>query len=683
MTATSTQPRAFGCRRLFRDGSFCLLAAGVICLSDGLALAQSSDRDMVDGLHKPIVLTDVNDVDPTSGKATPSITLTQSIFPASSVIGSLSLDLGRRIPLNFCSHTMSPNCKLPRYNDVYLAYLFQGAINVVGYESTSTDYLKKQAVVTPIGNFTIPEVDNPTQSDGSAYQAGSYGSRGEAITRNSVRQLNSLSGAELTISADYYNTNGSQNSSTPINDTRFISSIAAPNGETVSYYFDTVGVPYSITGHANDRITRVRAVTSNLGYLLFFKYGDDSTLLATDSKFPEWLAPVGIYFINSAYSFCDVVNGEDCSVRPGAKLLAKLDYNFVGQAVILTKTDQSQLSFRFGSPVGSSVLCCLIKSIEKVGVLGSSINYEWRYDGGDPESGPPTKGDSNDPLVAYVTSVTKGASVWKYEYDTDNIDQGFTRSYEVRHNPDSGIDRYVSSLDAGMVTQTTDALGHKSTYSYTRSADDPASFSDIFSSYLSSNFRPEGNGLELIRDLRGNITSVKLVSKSSASTDILTVAFPSECINARFCNKPSYTVDGLGNRTDYTYSPDHGGLLTETGPADASGNRPVRRSSYVQRYPWIVSSSGGYVRANSPIWMLAAQKTCRMSVTQGDSCVDGSADELITTYEYGPDAGPNNLLLRGVAVTADGTTRRTCYTYDAQGNKITETKPLAGLAVCP
>jgi YD repeat-containing protein len=59
------------------------------------------------------------------------------------------------------------------------------------------------------------------------------------------------------------------------------------------------------------------------------------------------------------------------------------------------------------------------------------------------------------------------------------------------------------------------------------------------------------------------------------------------------------------------------------------------------------------------------------------------SDEVLTTYDYGPDSGPNNLLLRGKAVTADGKTARTCYAYDALGNKISETSANAQLANCP
>ncbi len=58
---------------------------------------------------------------------------------------------------------------------------------------------------------------------------------------------------------------------------------------------------------------------------------------------------------------------------------------------------------------------------------------------------------------------------------------------------------------------------------------------------------------------------------------------------------------------------------------------------------------------------------------------------MLTTYDYGPETGPNILLLRGQAVTADGQTLRTCYAYDGRGRKISETSPngTAGLAACP
>ena len=80
--------------------------------------------------------------------------------------------------------------------------------------------------------------------------------------------------------------------------------------------------------------------------------------------------------------------------------------------------------------------------------------------------------------------------------------------------------------------------------------------------------------------------------------------------------------------------------------------------------------------------MLTEDRTCRTTATVSSACAGGSSDEVITAYDYGPASGPNNLLLRGVATTADGVTRRTCFSYDWMGNKISETKPRAGLAVC-
>jgi YD repeat-containing protein len=151
-------------------------------------------------------------------------------------------------------------------------------------------------------------------------------------------------------------------------------------------------------------------------------------------------------------------------------------------------------------------------------------------------------------------------------------------------------------------------------------------------------------------------------------------------------DKPTKTVDPNGNETDRTYSVDHGGVLTEIDPADSSGVQPVKRYAYVQRWAWISNGSGGFVHAASPIWLLATIKTCRATATNvsADSCAGGAADEVVTSYDYGPDTGlvGNNLFLRGTVVTADGTSLRTCYGYDSLGRKISETKPRAGLSAC-
>lgn len=153
--------------------------------------------------------------------------------------------------------------------------------------------------------------------------------------------------------------------------------------------------------------------------------------------------------------------------------------------------------------------------------------------------------------------------------------------------------------------------------------------------------------------------------------------------------KPQWRKDALGNQTDYTYDPTHGGVLTETGPAvSVNGTmvRPQKRFSYVSRKAWI-KSGATWVQAATPVWLLASESFCRTSAATGNPSAPcaTSGDEVLTTYEYGPDnnSGPNNLLLRGTAVTADGATRRTCFGYDPFGRKISETTPNANLASCP
>ena len=129
--------------------------------------------------------------------------------------------------------------------------------------------------------------------------------------------------------------------------------------------------------------------------------------------------------------------------------------------------------------------------------------------------------------------------------------------------------------------------------------------------------------------------------------------------------------------------------LTRTLPADSNGIRAQTRRTYTQRYAWVLNSSGTtYVQSPAPIWVLATESFCRTSAAvvppgpPGSGCTT-AGDEVVTTYEYGPDSGPNNLFLRGFSITADGATHRTCYGHDMYGNKISQTEADAGLTSCP
>jgi YD repeat-containing protein len=204
---------------------------------------------------------------------------------------------------------------------------------------------------------------------------------------------------------------------------------------------------------------------------------------------------------------------------------------------------------------------------------------------------------------------------------------------------------------------------------------------------LQSYTSPDGNIVQHTYDTRGNRTEARRKAKPGTGlADIVTSAtyLPlASCSSVFTCNKPLTTTDANGNITTYTYDAAHGGVLTQSGPA-VGGVSPRKKYSYAQRYAWIKNAGGGYSQAASPVWVLTEERTCRTSTLNlsTGACSAGTSDRVTTVCDYGPDSGPNNLWLRGVAVTANSQTLRTCYGYDEYGRRISETAPNANPPSC-
>ena len=128
-----------------------------------------------------------------------------------------------------------------------------------------------------------------------------------------------------------------------------------------------------------------------------------------------------------------------------------------------------------------------------------------------------------------------------------------------------------------------------------------------------------------------------------------------------YCNQPTYEIDPRNKRTDYTYSPVHGGVLTKTLPANDSGVRPQIRYTY-QQYSAKVLNASGVLVSEAAIWKLQSTSTCR---TQA-SCA-GTADEIVTAYTY-----DDNLLVATETVKAgdNSVSSTVSKTYDHVGNLI-------------
>ncbi|MDR6624347.1 hypothetical protein [Caulobacter segnis] len=232
-------------------------------------------------------------------------------------------------------------------------------------------------------------------------------------------------------------------------------------------------------------------------------------------------------------------------------------------------------------------------------------------------------------------------------------------------------------LNDGVITEYFDQVGKRR-------------FVYFYSGQLSGMSQPEGNRWYANITNRGIFSGDVFTGGKTGVSGYPNITqnaktFPTgDCANRITCNLPLTITDGNNNVATFTYDQTHGGVLTETRPANNAGVQAVVRHAYVQRTAWVKNSSGTY-SAEPAIWLPSEDRACKTGATNvaGNSCANGSSEEVITTYEYGPDSGPNTLLPRGKAVTAGGTTLRVCYGYDAQGNKISETNARAGLASCP
>jgi hypothetical protein len=236
----------------------------------------------------------------------------------------------------------------------------------------------------------------------------------------------------------------------------------------------------------------------------------------------------------------------------------------------------------------------------------------------------------------------------------------------------------------------TDALAYTTNFSFDGGATDPFAPAQNYGSFLKQATYPGGNTYqaEYLGPFRA-ISKEIMISKpgSPLANLVKQYGYQTSCTTPpatyQNCAKPIWIKDPKGNQTDFTYA-SHGGLLTEMKPAPTGGApRPLKINTYVQKYAYVKNSSGSLVQAATPIWMLNTETQCQTAAGSSTPTCDPGGPQVVTTYQYGANGTADNLLVRGVAVSADGQTRRTCFGYDVWARKISETKPNAGLSVCP
>jgi hypothetical protein len=446
---------------------------------------------------------------------------------------------------------------------------------------------------------------------------------------------------------------------------QYFDSIIYANREEWHFYRQQVTVPCTIfCGMPTVTFYRLRFLTSSRGYGIQFLYVSDATP-SSDVTAGNWRAPRQVTGYNKASVYCNESLLAECTVV-SALPSAQITYNNSTNTVLIRPPG----SATDGTELGYSVYPAP-PTIRQTAVPNSTVSFNLAVDNAG---------------RGYISRVTDSDGQWNYTHETLTDDSGhIPYMHATSTNPQGGVVEVFGYGIFGTIQYYLNELG--GTYNY----------SDGFPYRDWGTTEPDWNGTYIDRDERNNITYIWRYPNVSGPPPLTLyhATYPTDCTNPRTCNHPTTVTDGNNNVWTYTYAPEHGGVQTETGPAaptrQSNGTianvSPQKRYEYVQRYAWISNGSGGYVHASSPLWLLSRERHCISTAPSGSSCTGGAADEVVTDYDYGPDSGPNNLNQRGVAVTAylggSPVTHRTCYGYDANGNRISQTLPNANLGSCP
>ncbi|HYE28175.1 MAG TPA: hypothetical protein VEA61_08070 [Allosphingosinicella sp.] len=388
---------------------------------------------------------------------------------------------------------------------------------------------------------------------------------------------------------------------------------------------------------------RLRHVVSTRGYMIQYEYEREAAP-TVQAENAAWQRIVKISGGSLAHVYCDTSGVAVCPGISAAGNSATISYFANGYEM----THASGFKKRIEAPGNYQLLVSSPGTNEQV---GAGFGYT-----------------DCDP-TGTISSVTRNGQSWTYAWQqcteeergiswmmTRTDPQG--RTIQVRQLSSYSIpDLYIDELQRQYAIAGSPTVGYAA-FGY-----------------------PEGNEVGKSFSSR-NVHAGGYLYGKNGGTLSTGATFDPVCSNLKTCNRPNTTRDAKGNTTTYTYDPAHGGVLTMTGPA-VDGVSPQTRYEYAQRYAWLKNASGGHSQAATPIWVLVRERFCRTTQGSASGCAGGASDEVVTDYDYGPDSGPQNLLLRGVAVSADGQIHRTCYGYDSMGRKISETKPRAALAACP
>ncbi|HEX8482347.1 MAG TPA: RHS repeat domain-containing protein, partial [Allosphingosinicella sp.] len=414
----------------------------------------------------------------------------------------------------------------------------------------------------------------------------------------------------------------------------YASTITYPDGETLTFAYDSATVPGDSIARTYYRPTRI---TSSTGYYIVISYA----AAGFDPESPTSGTPqqAALYGPQDAATPLARLTYSGSSVTD----MAGRTYGCTGCANRLddpldTTSGSVQLpgeaaaSVQY-SGVPAGVMASVVQSVVKDGV-------QWTY-------------SYANPRAPICTGYTAGTAT--FDRLTVTGPDGYNVAYEI--NP--------AACQPASIKKITDPIGRSTQYSF-----------DTVGRPTQVTF-PEGNGAAVVYDAYANIISkVTKAKPGSGLADITeTASFNTAYCQGVMCYRPAWVRDGLSRQTDYLYN-SAGQVTEETAPADQNG---IRRKTYVA-----YESATGISRP-SLVRVCGLGSTCgtaaetRTEFTYWgstllpltESRIDLAAGvTLTTTYAY--DA-------RGQLLSADGPlpgTDDAVYSrYDSAGRKIWEIGP--------
>lgn len=398
--------------------------------------------------------------------------------------------------------------------------------------------------------------------------------------------------------------------------------IEQPNGLKTTLTYRSQNYTYSgITAYA----IRLASVNNNAGFQLKFEY---NTNTLSSSTVDDWYEIAKVTAINNAVEFCAPA-ANSCALTQ--------DWPYLAYASTASGNDKHE-------------------------TVTDVLNRQARFtiDGANRLKAVKRPGESDDGMIIAYDASSR--------VDWITLQDSYTRDYDWSTNANGefvsisndalGRERtVVSDPEQRVILTDTDALGRTTAYTH----DSEGRILTITA--------PEGNKVELDRDPRGRVTQTRRVSKEGTSTLASQASYPpldgsiaGTCSNPVLCDRPTSTTNALGNTTDYTYDPAHGGLVKVQQPPDENGLRPTTDITYVSRRANYYVSPTIHEESVTPVAKPRYITSCRTA----EAC-PGSADERIVDQQYAASTGgPTNIEVAFVTVkTGDGSlSATTSYTYD-------------------